>query len=152
MKKFFIVLILVSGISICATAQKKAPKEVVKAFTEKFANASSIKWDNESADEWEAEFKMNGKKMSAAFDNEGKWLETETEISAGELPSAVSETLSREYAGYKKTEISIVENPELKGYEIVLKKGESAVEVVVDNTGKILKSEKLNSESDEDKD
>jgi hypothetical protein len=71
MKKIFIVLILASGISICAIAQKKAPKEVVKTFTEKFANASSIKWNRESADEWEAEFKLNGKEMSAAFDNAG---------------------------------------------------------------------------------
>lgn len=152
MKKLIIVTVLISGLSICATAQKKASEQVLKAFTEKFTGASSVKWDKESPNEWEAEFKMNGKEMSASFDNAGKWLETETEIKSGDLPSAVSETISREYTGYKKGEIAIVENPELKGYEITLKKGESAVEVVIDSNGKILKKENLKTESDEDKD
>ncbi|HKK41223.1 MAG TPA: PepSY-like domain-containing protein [Bacteroidales bacterium] len=152
MRNLIIVAILASGLSMCATAQKKAPDQVLKAFNGKYTSASAVKWDHESANEWEAEFKMNGKEMSAAYDNSGKWLETETEISARDLPSSVTETLAREYPGYKKGEIAIVENPEMKGFEIVLKKGESAVEVVVDSNGKILKKEQLNSEKDEDND
>ncbi len=152
MKNLFIAAILIAGLNMCATAQKKAPDQVLKAFNAKYTSASAVKWGHESANEWEAEFKMNGKEMSAAYDNSGKWMETETEISARDLPSSVTETLAREFKGYRKGETAIVENPEMKGFEIVLKKGESAVEVVIDSNGKILKKENLNTENDEDND
>jgi ribosomal protein S17E len=150
MKNLIILAIFFLGLSFTACAQKSAPEAVTKAFTQKFATAKSVKWDNESANEWEAEFMMNGKEMTSSFDLNGKWLETETEISSKDLPAAVTATLAREFAAYKTGEMSIIENPEMKGFEIALKKDKSAVEVVIDASGKVLKNTAVTKKADKD--
>jgi uncharacterized membrane protein YkoI len=150
MKNLIILAIFFLGLSFTACAQKSAPEAVTKAFTQKFAAAKSVKWANESANEWEAEFTMNGKDMSSSFDLAGKWLETETEISSKALPAAVTATLAKEFAGYKTGEISIIENPEMKGFEIALKKDKTAVEVVIDANGKALKNTPVTKKGDKD--
>ena len=105
----------------------------------KFPAAQNVKWGKEEDNEWEAEFKMNGKEMSASYDNSGKWLETETEISSKDLPATISAAIKIEFSGYKTGEMSLVENPVLNGYEIALKKGESSLEVIFDINGTVLK-------------
>ena len=59
---------------------------------------------------------MDGKKMSAAFDNSGKWMESETSISEKELPAPVSTTLDKEFKGYKKSEIVIFDSPDIERF------------------------------------
>lgn len=137
-------------ISISACSQKNLPENVKKEFAKKYPSAQSVKWDSESPNEWEAEFKMEGKKMSACFDNSGKWIESETEISENELPAAVLNTLNTEFQGYKKGPVEILESPETKGFELTLKKGESSLEVVLDNSGKIIKKTEAKEEDEKD--
>jgi uncharacterized membrane protein YkoI len=150
MKNLILLSIFLLGFSITACAQKKAPEAVTKAFTQKFAAAKSVKWDNESANEWEAEFMMAGKEMTASFDITGKWLETEIEISSKDLPAVVTATLAMEFAGYKTGEMSIIENPEMKGFEIGLKKDKSEVELVIDANGKVLKNTPVTKKGNKD--
>lgn len=102
----------------------------------------------EEANEWEAEFNLNGKKMSACFDNSAVWIDSETEISEKELPAAVINTLSKDFQGYKKSLIEIYESPEIKGFELTLKKGESSLEVVFDNSGKAIKKTEAKEEAE----
>jgi hypothetical protein len=128
------------SLTCMASGQKNPPAEVNNAFKSKFETAKSVKWTNESANEWEAEFVMNNKEMSSSFDNAWKWLETETEIASKDLPAAVSSTLAKEFAGYKTGEMSLLESPDMKGYEIALKKSGSSIEVVIDATGKVIKN------------
>jgi hypothetical protein len=88
--------------------------------------------------------------MSACFDNSGKWIESETAISEKELPVAVINTLNTEFQGYKKSPVEIFENPEMKGFELTLKKGESSLEVVIDNSGKIIKKTEVKEDDEKD--
>lgn len=138
--KNLILATILCGFSIISNAQKAVPESVKKTFTEKFAAAKSVTWASESANEWEAEFTLNGKEMSSSFDNSGKWLETETEISSKELPAAVSLTITNQFAGYKTGELSAIETPEVKGFEIALSKGKSTIEVVINAEGKVLRN------------
>jgi hypothetical protein len=117
----------------------KAPEKIITAFTQKFPGASIVEWGSESANEWEAEFTMGGKKMSACFDSSGIWTCSETVISEKELPAGVLNTLKTKFAGYQKNLIEIYESPEMKGYELALKNGEISVEVIFDNAGKVIK-------------
>ncbi len=148
MKNLIILAVIFFGFTCFATGQKTPPSEVSKVFSQKFESAKSVKWSSESANEWEAEFVMNGKEMSSSFDNAGKWLETETEISSKDLPAAVSATLAKEFAGYKPGEMSLLESPEIKGYEIALKKGSTSVEVVINANGKVIKNTPAGRESE----
>jgi len=150
MKNILILFVVFSIFSAPTFSQKSAPENVKKEFAGKFPAAQNVKWSSEEDNEWEAEFKMNGKEMSASYNNSGKWLETETEISSKELPAAITASLKKEFGGYKTDEISLLESPELKGYEIALKKGESSLEVVFDKNGLVLKKTDLKDE-DEDK-
>jgi hypothetical protein len=139
MKKSIILIVVLSMISFSAFSQKNPPENVKKELYKKYATAQSIKWDNEEKNEWEAEFTMEGKKMSASFDNSGKWLESETVINEKELPASVEITLNKDFTGYKKGHIEIFESPAMNGFEIGLKKGETSLEVIFDNKGNILK-------------
>lgn len=126
-----------------AFSQKSVPENVKKEFAKKYPAAQGVKWGSEEANEWEAEFTVNGTEMSASYDNKGTWLESETEISAKDLPAAVTATLTKDFAGYKTGEMSIIEDPKMKGFEIALKKGDSSLEVVLDNSGKVIKKTEL---------
>lgn len=139
MKNFFILIVVFSLTTFSAFSQKNPPENVKKEFDKKYAAAQSVKWDSEEANEWEAEFSMNGKKLSACFDNSAKWTGTETVISEKELPASVLNTLNTEFKGYKKGLIEIYESPEMKGFELTLTKGESSLEVIFDNSGKVFK-------------
>jgi hypothetical protein len=139
MKKLIILLLAAVFISGSAFSQKNPPEIVKNEFAKKYAAAKSVKWDNEEKTEWEAEFIMDGKKMSAAYDISGKWIESETAVTEKELPVSVVNTLNKDFQGYKKSEVVIFENSEMKGFEFGLKKGESKIEVVIDGNGKVIK-------------
>ena len=103
MKKFLIVLLCAAFMSISVYAQKistdKVPAVVASAFKTKFPNATKVNWELENANEYEAEFKLNGEEMSASYDKEGKWMETETEIKISALPAAVQSALKKKFCG-----------------------------------------------------
>ena len=150
MKNLLILTIVFTFISVSSFSQK-GPSEVVKnEFSKKYSAAKSVKWANEEKNEWEAEFTMAGKQMSASFDNSGKWLEAETSITEKELPASVVATLNKDFSGYKKGDISIFESTEMKGFELGLKKGETSIEVIFDNNGKILKKTDVKEEDEND--
>ena len=149
MKNYFFLVTLFSIILFSACSQVNPPENVKKEFTQKFADAKSVKWGSEETNEWEAEFKINGKEMSACFDNEGKWLETEAEVTIKELPADVTNTLKNEFPEFKPKECSTIENPEMKGFEIALKNNETEVTVIIGADGNVLKKE--SSEENENK-
>jgi hypothetical protein len=139
MKNLFILIVSLSLISVSAFSQKNPPENVKREFIKKYASALLVRWESEGKNEWEAEFRIDGKKMSASFDNSAKWIESETEITEKELPASVVSTLNKVFQGYKKGHIELFENAEIKGFELGLKKGESLIEVIIDNNGKIIK-------------
>jgi hypothetical protein len=139
MNYLFILIVSLSLISVSAFSQKNPPENVKREFIKKYASAQSVRWESEEKNEWEAEFRIDGKKISASFDNSAKWIESETEITEKELPASVVSTLNKDFLGYKKGHIEIFENAEIKGFELGLKKGESSIEVIIDNNGKIIR-------------
>lgn len=87
--------------SLPALTIGNAPATVITSFNSKFPNANNVKWGKENATEWEAEFELNGSKVSANFSNDGKWLETETEVSVNQLPKAVVSAINKKYPDYE---------------------------------------------------
>lgn len=111
-------------------ANSKPPKEVQNSFNERFPAVSNVKWAKENNDEWEANFILNGVKSSANFSEDGKWLESESEIPVSELPEKVISSISAGYNGYNITGAAKIEN--VKGetiYEADLKSGKMKKEV-----------------------
>lgn len=150
MKNLVILVVVFALISVSAFSQKNPPETVKKEFAKKYTAAQSVKWDSEEINEWEAEFTMDGKKMSASFDNSGKWMESETKIMEKELPSSVVNTLNKDFKGFKIGDIEKFENTKMVGFEIKLVKGETSVEVIIDNSGKVTKKTDIKEEDEKD--
>lgn len=130
---------LIAGFVVVACAQNPAPpQQVQSSFSKKFTETKKVKWELEDS-VWEAEFKMNGAKMSASFDMEGTWLETEVEIKKKDLPTMVTDVISAKYVDYKIEEAEKVEKTDFTGYEILVEKGDKEFSVLVSNSGEIVK-------------
>ena len=147
-----LVTVLSFGILSTSCAQKQtSPAAVQAAFKAKFPTVQKAKWDMEDQNEWEAEFKTDGKEMSANFSTDGTWLETETELKAADLPQAVKDAIASQFAGYKMEEASMVQTAEMAaGYEVELEKGETTIEVLFGADGTVIKQKTEKEEDDKD--
>jgi outer membrane biogenesis lipoprotein LolB len=93
MQKVLLFFMLSCGAFYTACAQKTPPPAVVTSFQERFPQIQNPEWEKEKNGDWEAEFEKGNVEMSANFSIDGKWLETETEITFAELPSSVQMAL-----------------------------------------------------------
>lgn len=132
-----IMLIVFSGISVLAQPIQ-VPKTVQETFQQKFPTVRAVKWGMENAHEYEAEFHLEGQVVSANFLKNGKWVETETDISRDQLPVLVVRKLN-EYSGYSLGEIARTATPGKIIYEVELHKGKMFKTLVFDLNGKLLK-------------
>jgi len=151
MKKAFLI-IFASGLILMACSQSSVPpKDVQAAFTEKFNTVKGLKWSYED-DEWEAEFRSGGKEMSASFDENGNWLETETKLKNGNVPENILKTVDLKFNGWETEEIERIEKPDYNGYEIILEKEESETEILISDAGEIIMSKVTTEGEDADGD
>jgi hypothetical protein len=154
MKNLVLLIAIAAIFSFNARGQAKeaVPENVKSAFSQKFPDATNVKWDKENATEWEAEFKIGGKKYSANFDNMGTWMETEYEINADEIPAAVKTTLDKDFTGYKIEESEVSETAKGKLYEFELEKAGEEIEAAIDMSGKIVNKEQPKEETEDEED
>ena len=154
MRNLMIVLTIVSTFvfTACAQNNSKVPTKVKTAFSQKFPTAKKAKWDKENATEWEVEFKMNRDEYSANFTSDGVWKETEHEIKKSHIPTAVKQTLDKEFNGYDMEEAEVSETLEGKVYEFALEKDETDLEVAIAPNGTVVKKEVKKEDDEEDKD
>jgi len=125
------------GISFISCAQQ-TPQKVTDVFKAKYPTATHTKWENEKENTWEVEYKMNNIEHSSNFNNEGEWLETETEIKISELPAVIKNAIKAKYPTAEIEEAEKVETPKYKGYEVEIENGETEMEIVLDEKGNIL--------------
>lgn len=155
MKKVFLLVIILTGsIGFSACAQSKnPPKAVTDAFAKKFPQAKNAKWDMENKSEWEAEFKMDKIEYSANFSTDGKWLESEHEIDLKKIPSIVIQNVMNVYPSAKIEKLEVVEKPGNKMvYEMIVEADGKDMELVVDQSGKIIKKKMENDEDSDSED
>lgn len=135
-----LVLFLFVGLSACS--QNRVPDAVRTAFNKKFPTVQKADWGREGKTEWEAEFTMNGKDMSANFDLDGHWKETETTLSINELPEKVRTALQQQFSDFNIKEAAYTETESANVYEVIIKKGRERLEITFNTDGKVLNKEK----------
>ncbi len=115
----------------------KAPVAVITAFAKDFPGTSG-KWEKEG-NEYEVNFKQNGKTMSALYDANGNKVETEMDIKVSDLPAAVTVYLAQHYKGAKVKEAAVITkaNGEIN-YEAEVK----GMDVLFTKDGKFIKTAK----------
>lgn len=154
MKSIKVILgaFLVTIMFAFTSAGDKAPQKVKDAFAKKFPTVKKVKWDKESENEWEAEFKMNNTEYSANFKADGTWTETEHEIEENEIPKNIKVALTNTFPGFEIEEAEISETTSGMVYEFEIEKGETNMEVAIDINGKVIKKELEKENDKEDKD
>ena len=163
MKVKALIFGIVAIIGISAMAMKSAntdnetiniPQVVQQAFSKKYPAAQKVEWEEEKG-EYEAEFKMDKKEMSARFQEDGSWLETETELGKKDLPESVKLAISNQFADFELEKAELLETPETPlAYEVKLEdeKNGSALKAVFAADGTILKKEVKKEDNDDDND
>ncbi|WP_319502615.1 PepSY-like domain-containing protein [uncultured Draconibacterium sp.] len=142
-----VFMVAVLAVSLIACAQTP-PQSVADTFNSKFSGATKVKWDQEEENGWEAEFIMDNSEISASFNDDGTWLETESEINETDLPTAVKAKLAMNYWGYEMEGVEKIEKPGFFGYEIAIEKGDEELEIQISDDCKIIRSKDI--EEDED--
>ena len=131
-----VVLLLLMGLSACS--QSRVPEAVKTTFRKKFPTVQNVDWGREGKTEWEAEFTLNGKDMSANFDQHGHWKETETDLSLQELPATITTELQHRFPGYQIKEAARTQTELSEFYEVIIKKGSRKLEISFDMKGKMI--------------
>jgi hypothetical protein len=134
-------LLIMSIVFICSCAFAGTPPDVVKkAFAKKFPTATKVSWGVEGPKEWEAEFTLEGSRISANFSENGTWLETEREIKAANLPKAVLAAVKSKYSDWKIAEADKTESSKHGTiYEVDLKKGMKSKSLAFKENGMSIK-------------
>ena len=140
MKKILISALMLFSITSFAKkiSSSDVPLIVKKAFHKYFQAASKPSWELEKGN-YEANFVQSGMKMSATFDSNGGWLETETEIGTNTLPSDANIYIEKNCKGKnikKVSRIKMANGEEM--YEAEVK----GMDYIFDANGKFIKTEK----------
>jgi len=129
-------------------SKQDVPDIIANAFKEKFANATDVSWGKEDENEFEAEFKIDGRDYSANYDTKGTWLETEYTITKEEIPAGVNDAINKSYNDYEMKESEKSETKDGVAYEFEFIKDETRLEVAFDESGKQLKKEDISNEDE----
>jgi hypothetical protein len=153
MKKsvYIIATLLLAG---AMNAQKikdaDVPKPVMDAFKKQYPGTNAKEWEKEKDGEYEAEFKMNNKEMSASYKADGTFIESEQEIKLDDLPQAIKNSISKSYPDFKIEEACRITSADGKTmYEAEIEKGKEEFDVIYDSAGNFIKKE---TEDGDDKD
>jgi len=137
-------------------AKKELPSAVLTAFEKAYPEAKILGTSMETEDSttyFEIESKDGKVKRDLLYKADGTVKEIEERVAQTDLPAAIKEAIAKEYPkgkirkGEKTTRDNVVE------YELIVRNGKDKLEVVLDETGKIVKTENMNAkEKEEEKD
>jgi predicted small lipoprotein YifL len=158
MRTLMILVMVFCTLSFTACGQKTdVPTKVKKAFEQKVSNAKDVEWEYDSEDKlWEVEYEIGEDEFTSAFDENGKWVETEKEIKFAELPLPVKATIEADYSAYEVEEVEYLQTPDGKFYEVEveLEKDDEEVEfeLLFSPDGKVVKKEQEKDDDDDEDD
>ncbi len=106
-----LLIVLIGGSILLASCSQglndsKVPTVVKTSFATDFPG-NSPKWDKENSN-YEANFKTDGKTMSALYNENGNLRETETDINVSNLPTPVQDYIANNYPGEKIKEAAVI--------------------------------------------
>jgi hypothetical protein len=130
-------LLLIAG---CSHQKSVNPSSKVKAsFESKFGKDVTATWELSSDKSYLANCNISGHPVKAYFDENGRWIKTETEFISSELPSVIVKTVLGAYKGSTISKsLKIDEFEKETTYRLSLKRGGNITEVELTPGGVIL--------------
>jgi hypothetical protein len=141
---FLLIFIKLEGFAQKIKPQN-LPDEIKTAFFTAYPNAENPKWTRESDGNYEADFRVAKSKCSAVYTNEGKLVEAEIALKWIEVPIAVRQAILLQFKDYKVKEVEkkiLPDQTEQNFYEVEIQKAGEKLEILLDETGKIIKQGK----------
>lgn len=153
MKKIILLLALFSFSSFVLAQNVKVPEKIQAAFAKTFPKATEVKWEKESANEFEASFKNENAECSAAYTAKGKFIESETGIQVSELPRAALDLIKNKHADHQISKAFKITDAKGKvSFEAEITKGKETKELLFSEAGKlVIKKEKAGEKGKKDK-
>jgi hypothetical protein len=135
-------LLILSLFLVVACSQPKSvdpPSKVIASFESKFGKDIIAKWELSTDKSFVANFKSLGHPVKAYFEENGRWIKSETEYLSSELPSVIVQTVLGAYRGSSISKsLRIDEIEKVTIYRLSLKRGGSITEVELSSDGVIL--------------
>ena len=95
----FAVLAIMAGTSAFANSGDKVSKAVQTSFQKGFSGAINVTWEV-TDDFYFASFDLNGKKVDAAYNENGELLGYSKKLQLSEIPLNVLQSLKKDFADY----------------------------------------------------
>jgi NDP-sugar pyrophosphorylase family protein len=106
---FLAGLIFISNILFAQV--REIPEAVKETFTSQYPGAENVTYEDNLVSV-QVHFKLNGENMVAAYNNKGRWKDTEKNWSFDQLPEAVKDGFQKsKYADWKVTEVKMIFRP-----------------------------------------
>lgn len=100
MKRICLISLLFTFSGFALNAQKlstvQVPAPVKEAFAKQYPGISA-KWEKEQKS-YEANFKQNGNILSASYESNGTFIESELDIKVSDLPASIKEYVKAKYS------------------------------------------------------
>lgn len=125
------------------TEKTAVPEAVTKNFSVAYPGATEVKWEQENGMH-EASFKNGSLEMSAMYKTDGSFAGSEIEISADQLPEAVSKAAVASGTVKEASKMTLADGSILYEAEIGDK------EFLYDDQGKLVREETGDNEDDDD--
>ena len=156
---FAVAASVMTGISATAADEQKKPTKndipaaIMAAFQEAYPKATIVSFGQEKIDSiiaFEIESKDGDVERNILYKLDGAVVEIEETISASALPDAVKTAIAEAYPKGKIEKRERLTRGKTVEYEVLVEQGEAAYEIVASPEGKIVRSEPVDSEQDED--
>jgi uncharacterized membrane protein YkoI len=127
--------------------KSQVPKAVIAAFEKAYPNAKGLEFEEEVFEgkaAYEVEYKGNGKEYELLYSADGALLQKEEEIDGKSLPEPVAQAIKKAYPKAEIKEVEKLMKPDstVTGYEVEIKSAGKEIELELDISGNILKTDK----------
>ncbi len=138
--KSWLVLFYFVGFTLIANAQiipqSQVPPVVLKAFQEKYASATDVKWETKT-DSYKAEFKVNKRGHDVWIDKTGKITKHKEDLPKKDLPAAIQQQIASEFKAYKLDDADKIETDGKIFYQVELDGATDDRKVLFSADGKV---------------
>lgn len=133
-----LLLFATAAVSAQDLKTDEVPANLQSKFNTAYTNVTDVEWEKKG-DHYKVEFEINKMDHDVWYDAEGNVIKSEIEISANELPSAISSAVKAKYADYKIDTVEVRDEGGKKTYEVEIEKGWTKErKLILDASGKIL--------------
>ncbi|SFF91081.1 PepSY-like domain-containing protein [Pontibacter chinhatensis] len=115
----------------------EVPEAVMTQFASLYPDVKNSDWEEEP-EGFEVEFDLGGRERKVLFSATGELLKVEEEINTTALPQEVMKYVQEHFADFTIDEASLVKTGETLKYEVELESRKGEVELLFDQSGKLL--------------